>query len=83
MTHLGVGPLTALVFELIIGKAERFPCVMQSASYVGVVPLRSPAGIGQLGQPVPRFILGLLDRWGDRLVPFVFIFLGTYILYPS
>jgi transposase len=39
MTHLGVGALTALVFVLIIGKAERFHCGKQVASYLGLVPL--------------------------------------------
>ena len=27
-----------------------------------------------------RFVFGLLDRWGDRVVPFVFISLGACIL---
>jgi hypothetical protein len=26
MTHLGVGPLTALAYELVIGTPERFHC---------------------------------------------------------
>jgi len=37
-THPGVGPLTALAFELVIGTPERFPCAKQVASYVGLVP---------------------------------------------
>jgi transposase len=45
MTHPGVGPLTALAFVLIIGTAERFQCGKQIASYLGLVPLRSRAGI--------------------------------------
>src|SRR5437588_8855524 len=36
MTHPGVGPLTALAFVLIIGKAERFQCGKQIASYLGL-----------------------------------------------
>src|SRR6202051_435943 len=36
MTHPGVGPLTALAFVLIIGKADRFQCGKQIASYLGV-----------------------------------------------
>src|SRR6476620_11911315 len=36
MTHPGVGPLTALAFELVIGAVERFPCGKQIASYVGL-----------------------------------------------
>jgi transposase len=31
--------LTALAFVLIIGKAERFHCGKQVASYLGLVPL--------------------------------------------
>ena len=38
-THPGVGPLTALAFELVIGTPERFGCAEQIASYVGLVPL--------------------------------------------
>jgi transposase len=44
MTHPGVGPLTALAFVLIIGKAERFPCGKQVASYLGLVPLEKSSG---------------------------------------
>src|SRR5437879_4742849 len=36
-THPGVGPLTALAFELVIGTPERFQCAKQIASYVGLV----------------------------------------------
>src|SRR5579862_2305235 len=38
-THPGVGPLTALAFELVIGTPERFHCGKQIASYVGLGPL--------------------------------------------
>jgi transposase len=44
MTHPGVGPLTALVFVLIIGDAERFPCGKQVASYLGLLPLEKSSG---------------------------------------
>ena len=44
--HPGVGALTALAFVLIIGRAERFRCGKQIASYLGLVPLETPAGIG-------------------------------------
>ena len=36
MTHPGVGPLTALAYELVIGTPERFHCGKQIASYVGL-----------------------------------------------
>jgi hypothetical protein len=32
-----VGPLTALAFVLIIGKADRFQCGKQIACYLGLV----------------------------------------------
>jgi transposase len=35
LTHPGVGPLTALAFVLIIGRAERFQCGQQIAVYWG------------------------------------------------
>jgi transposase len=38
-THPGVGALTALVFVLIIGRADRFQCGKQIASHLGLVPL--------------------------------------------
>jgi transposase len=44
MTHPGVGALTALSFVLIIGKAERFRCGKQVASYLGLVPLEESSG---------------------------------------
>ena len=44
-THPGVGPLTALAFVLIIGKADRFQCGKQIASYLGWCRWRSRAGI--------------------------------------
>jgi len=43
-THPGVGPLTALAFVLIIGKADRFQCGKQIASYLGLVPLEKSSG---------------------------------------
>jgi transposase len=36
MTHPGVGPLTALAFELVIGTPERFHCGKQIASLCGI-----------------------------------------------
>ena len=43
-THPGVGPLTALAFVLIIGRADRFQCGKQIASYLGLVPLEKSSG---------------------------------------
>ena len=44
MTHPGVGPLTALAFELVIGTVERFRCGKQIASYAGLVPTEESSG---------------------------------------
>jgi transposase len=44
VTHPGVGPLTALAFELVIGTPERFGCGKQIASYVGLVPSEESSG---------------------------------------
>jgi Transposase IS116/IS110/IS902 family len=42
--HPGVGPLTALAYELVIGTPERFHCGKQIASYVGLVPEEKSSG---------------------------------------
>jgi transposase len=63
-THPGVGPLTAMAFVLIIGKAERFQCGKQVASYLGLVPLEDSSGnqrrlghITKQGSSMLRFLL--------------------------
>ena len=45
-THPGVGSLTALAFVLIIGRAERFQCGKQIASYLRLMPSED-RGAGQ------------------------------------
>ena len=64
MTHPGVGALTALVFVLIIGQAERFGSGKQVASYLGLVPLEESSGnrrrlghITKQGSSMMRFLL--------------------------
>jgi transposase len=64
MTHPGVGPLTALAFELVIGTPERFHCGKQIASYVGLVPSEESSGehrrlghISKQGNSLLRFLL--------------------------
>src|SRR6202035_3675403 len=64
MTHPGVGALTALAFVLIVGKAERFQCGKQIASYLGLVPLEDSSGnrrrlghITKQGSSMMRFLL--------------------------
>src|SRR5215831_10262416 len=44
MTHPGVGPLTALAYELVIGNPERFHCGKQIASDLGLVPEERSSG---------------------------------------
>ena len=63
-THPGVGALTALAFVLIIGKADRFQCGKQIASYLGLVPLEKSSGnqrrlghITKQGNSLLRFLL--------------------------
>ena len=63
-THPGVGSLTALAFVLIIGKAERFQCGKQIASYLGLVPSEESSGdqrrlghISKQGNTLLRFLL--------------------------
>jgi len=65
MTHPGVGPLTALAFVLIIGKAERFQCGKQVASYLGLVPLEKSSG--------NRRRLGHITKQGSSLVRFLLV----------
>jgi hypothetical protein len=43
MTHSGVGALTAIASVLIIGKADRFSCGKQIASYLGLSRRKIPA----------------------------------------
>src|SRR6202162_3538582 len=64
-THPGVGPLTALAFVLIIGKAERFRCGKQIASYLGLVPLEDSSG--------SRRRLGHITKQGNSLLRFLLV----------
>jgi len=65
MTHPGVGPLTALAFELVIGNAERFHCGKQVASYVGLVPSEESSG--------DRRRLGHISKQGNALLRFLLV----------
>ena len=64
-THPGVGPLTALAFVLIIGRAERFQCGKQIASYLGLVPLEDSSG--------NRRRLGHITKQGNSLLRFLLV----------
>jgi transposase len=65
MTHPGVGPLTALAFELVIGTPERFHCGKQIASYVGLVPSEESSG--------ERRRLGHISKQGNSLLRFLLV----------
>jgi transposase len=65
MTHPGVGPLTALAFELVIGTTERFSCGKQVASYVGLVPAEQSSG--------ERRRLGHISKQGNALLRFLLV----------
>ena len=65
MTHPGVGALTALAFVLIIGRAERFQCGKQIASYLGLVPLEESSG--------NRRRLGHITKQGNALLRFLLV----------
>ena len=64
-THPGVGPLTALAFELVIGTPERFACAKQIASYVGLVPAEESSG--------DRRRLGHISKQGNVLLRFLLV----------
>src|SRR6516162_7609361 len=64
-THPGVGPLTALAFELVIGTPERFACAKQIASYVGLVPSEESSG--------DRRRLGHISKQGNVLLRFLLV----------
>ena len=64
-THPGVGPLTALAYELVIGTPERFHCGKQIASYVGLVPAEESSG--------DRRRLGQISKQGNVLLRFLLV----------
>ena len=65
MTHPGVGPPTALAFELVIGTPERFHCGKQIASYVGLVPEEESSG--------DRRRLGHISKQGSSLLRYLLV----------
>ena len=64
-THPGVGPLTALAFELVIGTPERFAGAKQIASYVGLVPSEESSG--------DRRRLGHISKQGNSLLRYLLV----------
>jgi len=65
MTHPGVGPITGLVYVLVIGTPERFPCGKKIGSYTGLIPCEdSSAG---------RQRLGHISKQGNTLLRFLLV----------
>ncbi len=64
-SHPGVGPLTALAFVLLIGRADRFQCGKQIASYLGLVPLEDSSG--------KRRRLGHITKQGSSMLRFLMV----------
>jgi transposase len=64
-THPGVGPLTALAYELVIGTPERFHCGKQIGSYIGLVPEERSSG--------DRRRLGHISKQGNVLLRFLLV----------
>ena len=65
MTHPGVGALTGLAFELVIGTPQRFQCGKQIASYIGLVPAEESSG--------ERRRLGHISKQGNVLLRFLLV----------
>src|SRR5580704_11792949 len=65
MTHPKVGALTALAFVLILGRADRFQCGKQIASYLGLVPLEDSSG--------KRRRLGHITKQGSSMLRFLLV----------
>ena len=61
----GVGPLTALAYELVIGMPERFHCGKQLSSYIGLVPTEESSG--------DRRRLGHISKQGNVLLRFLLV----------
>ena len=75
-THPEVGALTALAFVLIIGRAERFDCGKQVASYLGPVLVEDSSGnrrrlrhITKQGSSMMRFLLVEAAQVTARIPP--------------
>jgi transposase len=76
MTHPGVGPITGLVYALVIGTPDRFPCAKKIGSYTGLIPSEdSSAGhqrlghITKQGNALLRYLLGEAAQAAPRCNP--------------
>jgi len=76
MTHPGVGPITGLVYILVIGTPDRFPSGKKIGSYTGLIPSEdSSAGqqrlghISKQGSSLLRFLRGEAAQAAARCNP--------------
>jgi transposase len=76
MTHPGVEPITGLVYVLVIGTPDRFPCGKQLGSYTGLISCEdSSAGrqrlghISKQGNTLLRYLLGKAAQAAARRNP--------------
>src|SRR5213082_726415 len=76
MTHPGVGPITGLVYVLVIGTPDRFPCGKQLGSYTGLIPCEDSSGgrqrlghISKQGNKLLRYLLGEASQAAARCNP--------------
>jgi len=65
MTHPGVGPITGLVYVLVIGTPERFPCGKQIGSYTGRISSEDPSA--------GRQRLGHIRKQGNALLRYLLV----------
>ena len=76
MSHPGVGPITGLVYVLVIGTPDRFPCGKQLGSYTGLIPCEDSSGgrqrlghISKQGNKLLRYLLGEASQAAARCNP--------------
>lgn len=63
--HPGVGPVTALAWEQIMGDCQRFPTSRHAASYLGLTPREASSG--------DRQRLGSITKQGSRFLRFLLV----------
>src|SRR6202043_2755945 len=76
MTHPGVGPITALATEGVLGDPARFADSKALASYVGMIPREYSSGgrqrlggLSKQGNPLLRFLWGEAGAHAARKDP--------------
>ena len=76
MSHPGVGRITGLVYVLVFGTPDRFPCGKKVGSYTGLVPCEdsSPGRqrlghISKQGNKLLRYLLGEASQAAARCNP--------------